>query len=85
MTQAGIPRMTLNVGFVNHVQAKLITEIQETRIIWVVRTTNSIDIVLFHQHQVGAHVINTHGLALIGVMVVPIHTANHHFLTVNQK
>ena len=77
--------MTFCVGFVNDVEAQFITEVQETRIIGVMRTTHRIDVVLLHQNKISTHVVNIDGLAFIGMMIVPIDATNHDSLTIYQK
>ena len=84
VTQAGIPGMAFRIGFVNDIQTQFITQVKQARIIRVMRTTHCIHIVLLHQHKVCANVFNTDCFALIRVVVVAVHAANHHALAVYQ-
>jgi hypothetical protein len=77
--------VALDVCFVDHVQAELVAEIQEARIVRVVRAAHGIDVVLLHRHKIGAHVGDGDGFAALGMVVVAVDAADHHRLAVDQQ
>ena len=85
MAEACVPCVAFGICLIDHVQAEFIAHIEEPCIIWVVRATNSVDVVLLHQHQVGTHVVNADCFALIRVMIVTVHTPNHDALPIDQQ
>ena len=74
VAEARVERMTLDVCLIDDVQAVLVAQIVETVIVRIVRGTNSIDVRLFHAHDVGTHVVDSDGLAPIRVMIVAVHS-----------
>ncbi|CAB4691239.1 unannotated protein [freshwater metagenome] len=77
--------MALDVGFVYYVEPEFVTQLKQARIVGIVRRANRVDVVLFHQHEVGAHVVVGDRLAARGVMVVAIDSEDPHRLTVHKQ
>ena len=69
--------MALDVRLVDDVQPELVAEIEEARIVRVVRAPDGVDVVLLHQQQIGAHVVDGDGLAPLGMVIVAIHAPHH--------
>ena len=85
VAQRGVVRVALDVGFVYYVEPELVTQVKQTRIVGIVRRANRVDVVLFHQHQVGAHVVVGNRLTARGVMVVAIDSEDPHRLTIHEQ
>ena len=85
VTQAGVPTVALDVRLVHYVEAQFIAQVEKPRVVGIVRTAHRVHVVLLHQHDVGTHVVNRHGLAALGMMVVPVDTTDHDPPTVDEE
>ena len=85
MTQARIPRMALDVRLVDDVQTDFVAQIEESRVVGIVGATHRIHVVLFHQHEVGTHVVRRHGLPALRMVVMAIDTPEHDPFAVHQE
>ena len=77
--------VALEVGLVHHVEAQLVAERVEGGVVGVVRRPNGVDVVEPHQPQVVQHVLDGHGFARVGVMVVAVHAEDADRETVHQQ
>ncbi len=64
--------MALDVRLGDDVEAELVTEVEERRVVRVVRGSDGRDVVGPHLHEVGAHVVGADGLATVGMVVVAV-------------
>ena len=85
VAQARVPGVALHVRLVDHVETQFVAQVQEPRVVRVVRTAHRVHVVLLHQHDVGAHVRDRHGLAPFGMVVVAVHALDHHAGTVHEQ
>ena len=58
--------MRLDVRLVDDVQAELVAEVEQPLVVGVVRRADGVDVVLLHERQLGAHVVDGHRLAVLG-------------------
>ena len=77
--------MRLDVRFVDHVHAQLVTQVEQPWVVRVVRAPQRSDVRSAHRQQVGAHVLDGHRLAANGVMVMAIDPEDPDPLTVHQE
>ena len=75
VAQRRVVGVRLDVRLRHHVQAELVTEIEECWIVRIVTCADRIAVVAFHCNDVVAHVFTSHCLASFGVMILPIDTA----------
>ena len=60
VAQARVPRVCLGIRLVDHIETEFVAEIEEPRVVRVVRAPHGIHVVLLHQHQIGTHVVDGH-------------------------
>ncbi len=64
--------VAFQVGFVDHVQAVAVAQVQPARIVGIVRGAHGVDVVLLHQGDVLHHRFVGHGVAQVGVRLVAV-------------
>ena len=64
--------VALHIGLGDQHDAILIAQLVEARVIGIVRGAHRVDVVLLHELQVAAHAIETHGAALVIVVIVTV-------------
>ena len=77
--------MGFDICLVHHIKPILITKLIPKRIIRVMRTTDGIHMILFHQTDVLNHRFPGNRFSLDGIMFMTIHPLNHDRFTVNQQ
>ena len=55
VAQRALERVRLDVGLVDDVQAELVGQVEEGRVVRVVRGADGVEPELLHEHEVGAH------------------------------
>ena len=85
VAQAGVVGVALDVRFVDHVQAELVAQVEEPRVVRVVRRAHGGDVVTPHRQQIGAHVVDGDGTAAGGVVVVAVDAEDPHRLPVDEQ
>ena len=75
----------LGVGLVDHVEPQLVAEVEETRVVRVVRAADGVEVEPLHQHQVLAHGLDRERLGDVGVVVVAVDALNQHAAAVYQE
>ena len=85
VAQAGVVGVALDVGFVDDVHADLVAEVEEARVVRIVRTTHGGDVVAPHGEQVVAHVVDGDCLAPYRMMVVTVHPEDPDRLAVDEQ
>ena len=68
--------VTFDVGLIDDVEAKFITQVKQSMIVWIVSRSDCVDVVLFHEHQFFSHLVNGHRFPIDGVVVVSIDSEN---------
>ena len=64
--------VALHIGLGDQHDAILIAQLVEARVIGIVRGAHRVDVVLLHELQVAAHAIETHGAALVIIVIVAV-------------
>ena len=64
--------VALHIGLGHQHDAVLVAQLIEARIVGVVGRTHRVDVVLLHELEVAAHVIETHGAALVVIVIVAV-------------
>ena len=64
--------VALHIGLGDQHDAILITQLVKARVVGVVGRAHRVDVVLLHELQVAAHALETHGAALVIVVVVAV-------------
>ena len=85
VAQAGVVGVALDVRLVDHVHAELVAQVEQPRVVGVVRAPHGGDVVAPHGEQVVAHVGDRHRLAAVGVVVVAVHAVDPDPLTVDEQ
>ena len=85
VTQTLLARVALDVGFIDHVQAVLVAQIEKAWIVWIMRCAHCIKAVLLHQQHVFAHDFFRHGFAMHWMVIVAIHAIDQHALAIDQE
>ncbi len=70
------------IRFVNHVQAVAVAQAIPQRVVRVVGAAHGVKVMLLHQHNVPAHGVDVHHLAMFGMMLVAVDAANQQRLAV---
>ena len=65
--------MSLEIGFIHHIQTILITQIIYIRIIRIMAGPDGIEVELLHQSEVRLHFSPRYALAAEFTMVMPVH------------
>jgi len=77
--------VALDVGLVDHVETELVAERIPLAHVRIVAGADGVDVVLLHQADVLKHPLARHDLPEIGIPLVAVHTANEHWLAVDEK
>ena len=77
--------MGFDICLIYHIKPILITKLIPKRIIRVMRTTDGIHMILFHQTDVLNHRFPGNGFSLDGIMFMTIHPLNQDRFAVNQQ
>ena len=77
--------VALDVGLVHDVEAQLVAERVERVVVRVVGRADRVDVVEAHKPQVVPHVLDGHGLAPVGVMVMAVHAEDPDRAAVHQQ
>ena len=85
VAQQHVETVALDVGLVDDVETELVAQVEEPGIVRVVRATHGVHVVALHRDEVGAHVVDRHRFAALGVMIVTVDAADHHALAVDQQ
>ena len=85
MLPAELHAVTFQVAFVNDVQAVVVAQVEEPRIVGVMRGANGVQVVLFHQQNIGPHGGERHGFAGLRMMVVAVGPFDFYGRAVDQE
>ena len=85
VAQTGVVGVALDVGLVDHVHPDLVAQVEEARIVGIVRAAHRGDVVPAHRQQVGAHVVHRHGLAAGRMVVVAVDAEDPDRLPVDEE
>mmetsp|Transcript_12109 Transcript_12109/g.34285 ORF Transcript_12109/g.34285 Transcript_12109/m.34285 type:complete len:598 (-) Transcript_12109:449-2242(-) len=77
--------VALDVCLVNDVEAKLVTELVPERVVGVVGAADSVEVVLFHEPDVGQHRLAVQNVAPAGVVLVPVRAPERKLAAVQQE
>ena len=77
--------MTLDVRLIHDVQTEFIAQVEQHRIVGIVRRSNCVDVVLLHRDEFFTDLSGQERFAGVRMMVMPIHTADHDRLAVDRK
>ena len=83
ITQRRVVGMRLDVRLCHDIQAVLVAQVEECRVVGVVAGAHRVAVMAFHRNNVVSHVVNRHCLAAHGVVIVAIHTANRDAPAIN--
>ena len=64
--------VALHIGLGHQHDAVLVAQLVEARVVGIVRSAHRVDVVLLHELKVAAHTIETHGTALVIVVIVAV-------------
>ena len=64
--------VALHIGLGDQHDAVLVAQLIEARIVGVVGRTHRVDVMLLHELEVAAHAIETHGAALVVIVIVAV-------------
>ena len=64
--------VALHIGLGHQHDAVLVTQLVEARVVGIVRSAHRVDVVLLHELKVAAHAIETHGAALVVIVIVAV-------------
>ena len=85
VAQRRLTGVGLDVGLVDHVQAVLVAQVVEQRIVRVVGAPDGVDMVLLHQLQIATHRGLVDGPAPVGIELVAIDPDDDHWFAVDQQ
>jgi len=74
-----------NVGLAHNVEAVLVAQIVETRIVGIVARAHGVDVELLHQLHIATHFIHRNGFSVLRTVVVAVHAHHFHRLTIHQE
>ena len=77
--------MGLDVRLVDHVQAVLVAQVVEPRIVGIVGTAHGVHVMLLHQVEVATHRLLRQRPAVVGVELVAVHPEDRDGLAVDQQ
>ena len=64
--------MSLDIAFVNDVEAVLVAKLVEDGIVRIVGGADAVDVMLFHHNEVGRHILERDGVAVLRVGIVTV-------------
>ena len=80
VAEAEDERVRLDVRLVDDVEAELVAQVVEARVVRGVRRAHRVEAELLHEHEVGAHLLDRHDPTGVRIEVVPVDAAEQHRL-----